>query len=212
VPSLVGISSRKALQKGNPSVIVCATPRCGGTIFCINKAAEIGASFVGELSPDYITGIGRYGPLKQQNHETAYQPLFALDDYITHIEQVGALDKIYLINESVSLALPASSFRIATRNLDRAFRSMADLVIRSTAGMPPDIVFNFVARLCRAQLESNVLIRRYCEVTGKPLIWFEDHYKSKDFYTDFDAFSKRERLENLFQQLGNMQLQQLGRT
>ena len=193
-------------------MIVCATPRCGGTIFCITKAAEIGATFIGELSAEYITGMGRYRDIKQKHHETSFQPTFALDDYLEHLHQINAPDKIYLINESVSLALPASSFRIATRNLDRAFRSMADLVIRATGAMPPDIVFNNAARLCRAQLESNVLIRRYCEVTGKPLIWFEDQYKSKDFYPHFDAFSKRERLENLFEQLGNVQLQQLGRT
>ena len=123
-------------------MIVCATPRCGGTVFCIEKAAETGATFVGELSPDYIKGTGRYGGLKQANHETAFQPLFELDDYITHLGHVHDPDRIYLVNEAVSLALPASSFRIATRNLDRAFRSMADLVVRSMAGENPEWFFS----------------------------------------------------------------------
>ena len=192
-------------------MIVCATPRCGGTIFCINKAKEIGATFCGELNADHIRGLGRYGNLKQKHHETAYQPTFALDDYLAHVQQIDAADKIYLINMSVSLALPLSSFRIATRNLDRAFRSMADLLIRSTPGLPPDTVSNFIAQFCRAQLESNVLIRRYCEVTAKPLIWFEDHYKSTGSYPNFNTFSQREKLEGLFETLRKMELQQLSK-
>jgi hypothetical protein len=191
-------------------MIVCATPRCGGTIFCIEKAAETGARFMGELSPDYIKGLGRYGSLKQANHETAYQPQFELDDYITHLGHVHAADRIYLVNEAVSLALPSSSFRIATRNLDRAFRSMADLVIRSTAGEPADMVFFIAARFCRTQLESNTLITRYCEMTGKPLVYFEDLYKSKGDYPSFDAFAQRDRLEQLFAQLGQMAGEQSG--
>ena len=183
-------------------MIVCATPRCGGTIFCIEKAAETGARFVGELSPDYITGIGRYGSLKQANHETSYQPQFALDDYIEHLGHVHAADRIYLVNEAVSLALPWSSFRIATRDLDRGFRSMADLVIRSMAGEDPDTVFFIAARFCWTLLESNTLITRYCELTGKPLVIYEDHYTSKGVYPNFDAFAQRDRLEQLFVHLG----------
>lgn len=182
-------------------MIVCATPRCGGTIFCIDKAAETGAKFVGELSPDYIKGFGRYGSLKQANHETAYQPLFELDDYIEHLGHIHAPDRIYLVNEAVSLALPSSSFRVATRNLDRAFRSMADLVIRSTAGEDPQMVFFIAARFCRTLLESNTLITRYCEITGKPLVIYEDHYTSKGAYPNFDTFVQRDRLEQVFVQL-----------
>lgn len=192
-------------------MIVCATPRCGGTIFCIEKAAETGARFVGELSPDYIKGIGRYGALKQANHETAYQPQFELDDYITHLGQVHAPDRIYLVNEAVSLALPSSSFRIATRNLDRAFRSMADLVIRSTTGEPQDMVFFIAARFCWTLLESNTLITRYCEMNGKSLLYFEDLYKSKGSYPNLDSFEQRDRLEQLFAYLGKLGKEQSSR-
>ena len=191
-------------------MIVCATPRCGGTVFCIEKAAETGAAFMGELSPDYIRGIGRYGGLKQANHETAYQPQFELDDYIMHLGHVHAPDRIYLVNEAVSLALPSSSFRIATRNLDRAFRSMADLVIRSTAGEPTDMVFFIAARFCWTLLESNTLITRYCEMTGKPLVYFEDLYTSKGAYPNFDSFAQRDRLEHLFAHLGTLAEEQAG--
>jgi len=185
-------------------MIVCATPRCGGTVFCIEKAAETGARFVGELSPDYIRGLGRYGSLKQSNHETSYQPQFELDDYIGHLDHLHAPDRIYLVNEAVSLALTSSSFRIATRNLDRAFRSMADLVIRSMADEPAEMVFFVAARFCWTLLESNTLITRYCETSGKPLLYFEDLYKSKGAYPNLDAFSQRERLEQLFAYLGTL--------
>jgi hypothetical protein len=191
-------------------MIVCATPRCGGTIFCIDKAAETGATFVGELSPDYIKGIGRYGSLKQANHETSYQPQFELDDYIQHLGHVHAPDRIYLVNEAVSLALPSSSFRVATRNLDRAFRSMADLVIRSTADEDPQMVFFIAARFCRTLLESNTLITRYCELTGKPLVIYEEHYTSKGLYPNFDAFVQRDRLEQVFAHLQTLAGNQSG--
>lgn len=158
----------------------------------------------GLFSPDSIKGIGRYGGLKQANHETAYQPEFELDDYITHLGHVHAPDRIYLVNEAVSLALPSSSFRIATRKLDRAFRSMADLVIRSTAGENPDMVFFIAARFCRTLLESNTLITRYCELTGKPLVIYEDRYTSKGVYPNFDSFVQRDRLEQVFVQLGKL--------
>ena len=193
-------------------MIVCATPRCGGTIFCIDKAKEIGANFVGELSPDYIKDMGRYGSRKQENHETSYQPVFELDDYITHLQQVLSPDSIYLVNESVSLALDSSSFRVTTRNLDRAFRSMADLVIRSIPEETPDDVYNIVSRFCRMQLESNVLITRYCELTGKPLVIYEELYKSKGFYPNFDSFPMRDNLEQLFVRLRGIETEQIGKT
>lgn len=188
-------------------MIVCATPRCGGTIFCINKAAEIRSDFIGELSPNYIMGIGSYGQLKQIHHETSHQPVFEVDDYVAHLQQVLSHDKIYLINndQAISLSLHASSFRVATRNLDRAFRSMADLVIRSSLGATPDTVCNTVARFCKSQLVSNVLITRYCEATGKPLVWFEDHYKSKDSYSYFESFAQRKKLETFFLMLVSME-------
>lgn len=187
-------------------MIVCATPRCGGTIFCIDKAAETGSDFVGELSPNYIVGIGGYGHLKQIYHETSHQPVFEVDDYVAHLQQVLSPDKIYLINnEAIGLSLHASSFRVATRNMDRAFRSMADLVIRSSLGATPDTVCNIVARFCKSQLESNVLITRYCEATGKPLVWFEDHYKSKGSYPHFESFAQREKLETFFTMLVSME-------
>jgi hypothetical protein len=182
-------------------MIVCATPRCGGTIFCLDKAKETGTSFVGELSPDYIKDLGRYGSLKQANHETAYQPQFELDEFLSHLEEVSSPDKIYLINDSVSLALPLSSFRIATRNMNRAFRSMADLVIRSTRGEAPDVAYLIAARFCRNQLMSNILITRYSQMTGKPLLYYEDLYKSKGSYPHFEAFPQRDKLELLFTQL-----------
>ena len=165
---------------------------------------------MGELSPDYIKGLGRYGSLKQANHETAYQPLFELDDYLTHLDHVLSPDKIYLVNESVSLALTSSSFRVATRNLDRAFRSMADLVIRSTPGETPEMVYLIAARFCRTQLESNVLIMRYSEMTGKPFVYYEELYKSKGSYPHFDSFAQRERLELLFTQFIRVEAEKLG--
>lgn len=192
-------------------MIVCATPRCGGTIFCLDKAKETGASFMGELSPEYIKGLGRYGSLKEANHETAYQPVFELDDYLTHLEHVHSPSKIYLVNEFVGLALTSSSFRIATRNLDRAFRSMADLVIRSTTGETVETVYHIVSRFCGTQLESNILITRYSEMTGKPLFYFEDIYKSKGSYPYFESFPQRERLEQLFTQLIQIQTEKLGK-
>jgi hypothetical protein len=190
-------------------MIVCATPRCGGTIFCLEKARETGNSFVGELSPGYIKGLGRYGDLKMANHETGYQPEFELDDFLSHLQQVQSPHKIYLINESVSLALPLSSFRIATRNLPRAFRSMADLVIRSMPGNNPDAVYRIAAHSCRAQLESNILITRYSQMTGNSLVYYEDIYRSKGEYPFFDAFSQRERLEQFFGQLTRIEGEKL---
>lgn len=169
-------------------MIVCATSRCGGTIFCIDKAKETGAGFAGELSPNHIRGLGRYGSLKQANHETSYQPLFELDEFLSHLQHVHSRVYIYLINGSVSLALPSSSFRIATRKLERAFRSMADLVIRSTPAESPEMVYLIAARFCRTQLESNVLITRYSQMTGKPLVYCEDLYTSKGSFRTSTPF------------------------
>jgi hypothetical protein len=192
-------------------MIVCATPLCGGTIFCIDKAKETGASFMGELSPEYIKGMGRYGRLKEINHEAAYQPLYELDDYLAHLEHVHSANRIYLVNEFVSLALTSSCFRIVTRDLDRAFRSMADLVIRSTLSETAEMVYQITSRFCRTQLESNVLITRYSEMTGKPLFCFEDIYKSKGSYPHFESFAQRERLEKLFIQFVQVETEMLGK-
>ena len=87
---------------------------------------------------------------------------------------------------------------------------MADLVIRSTAGEDPQMVFFIAARFCRTLLESNTLITRYCELTGKPLVIYEDHYTSKGVYPNFDAFVQRDRLEQVFAQLGELAATQSG--
>ena len=192
-------------------MLVCATPRCGGTIFCIDKAREIGASFMGELSPEYIKGLGMYGSLKEKNHETSYQPLFELDEFLTHLEHIHSPNRIYLVNEFVSLALTSASFCLVTRKLDRAFRSMADLVIRSTPGETAEMVYLITSRFCRTQLESNILITRHCEMTGKPLFYFEDLYKSKGSYPHFEAFPQRKKLEELFIQLCHVETEKLGK-
>ena len=66
------------------------------------------------------------------------------------------------------------------------------------------MVFFIAARFCRTLLESNTLITRYCEMTGKPLVYFEDRYTSKGVYPNFDSFAQRERLEQVFVQLGSL--------
>lgn len=186
-------------------MIICATMRCGGTIFCIEKAAEIGGQFVGELSPAYINGLGIFGTKKQENHETGYQPVFELDEYVSHINDLTAPDKLYLINnDAISSALQWSTYRIATRNMARAQRSMADLFIRSNAGVDAENVFFRIARICQTQLEGNILIRRYCELTGKPLIFYEDHYTSKPSYPNLDRFPLKDRVEKYFEHLARI--------
>ncbi len=183
-------------------MLICATMRCGGTIFCIDKAKEIGGHFVGELSSGYIKGLGLFGAKKQENHETGFQPVFGLDEYVSHIMDLTSPDKLYLINnEAISTALQWSTYRIATRDMPRALRSMADLVIRSNASGDPENIFFRVSRMCQTQLEGNILIRRYCELTGKPLIYYEDHYTSKASYPNLESFPLRGKIEVLFEQL-----------
>lgn len=185
-------------------MIVCATPRCGGTIFCVDKAAEIKGTFMGELSPGYITGLGVYGTKKQENHETGFQPVYGLDEYFTHLSQIGDAGRIYLVNEAVSLALPLSSYRIATRRIGRAFRSAADLLIRAQPDEAPERLLFIINRFCRGLLESNILITRYCKLSSKPLLIYEDMYRSKSAYPNFEAFSLRSQAEEFFARLEDL--------
>ena len=48
-------------------------------------------------------------------------------------------------------------------------------------------------------------------MTGKPLFYFEDIYKSKGSYPYFESFPQRERLEQLFIQLIQIETEKLGK-
>jgi hypothetical protein len=193
-------------------VIVCATPRCGGTIFSINKAAELGIQFSGELSTAYVTGLGNYGSRKKIFHETHFQTEYSLQNYVEHLRNLTAPDRLFLINANVGLALPLSSFRIATRDIMRAFRSMADLVIRSYQDRSLDEQYEIVTRFCRLQLEANLLITEYCRLTGSDLQFFEDLFTSKVEYPHLEAFPHLRRLEKYFSYLKHIEKVQLPKT
>lgn len=185
-------------------MIVCATPRCGGTIFCIDKAVEIGGSFMGELSPVHIKDLGAFGDIKQKNHETGFQPVYDIDEYFSHLDDVDNPRRIYLVNDAVTLALPKSEYRIATRQIDRALCSLADLVIRSRPAESPEKLLFTIAWVCRALVVTNVLITRYCMLTGKQLLYFEDMYSRKTSYPNLERFSLRCRLEDVFSNLAGL--------
>jgi len=184
------------------SMIVCSTPRCGGTVFCLDKARETGAAFVGELSTGFVKGLGSFGNMKQQNHETGYQPTYSLDEYLSYLQDLASPGRIFLVNGSVSFALPMASYCLATRNMQRAYRSFADLIIRSVpAGNSPEAILASVARFTEWQRQTNLLIRRFCERAGRPLLYFEDRYQSKGSFPHFEGFPLRSRLEAFFDSL-----------
>lgn len=188
-------------------MIVCATPRCGGTIFSLNKASELGIVFSGELNVAYVRGLGQYGHRKASYHETGFQPEYSLADYVAHLTSLTAPDRLYLINEHVGPALPLSSFRIAARDVMRAFRSGADLVIRSTPDKDPGLQFDLIAGFCRAQLETNLLITHFCRQTGNDLQFFEDILSSRPSYPHLESYAQLRRLEKYFSYLRHLEAQ-----
>lgn len=189
-------------------MIVCATPRCGGTIFCIEKARETGATFVGELSAGYVREMAALPGAKQQNHETGYQPQYTLEEYLSYLQDLTSPGRIFLVNGSVSLALPMASHHIATRNMQRAYRSLADLLIRSMpAGYAPEAMLGTISRFTGWQRQTNLLITRFCQQTGKKLLYFEDLYRSKGSFPYFDGFPLRDRLERYFAGLEDLDRQ-----
>lgn len=70
-------------------MIVCATPRCGGTIFCIEE----------------VNRLGLFGDRKARHHETRFQPDFDLKGFVASLLELDAPDKLFLVNGHVSLAL-----------------------------------------------------------------------------------------------------------
>ena len=104
----------------------------------------------------------------------------------------------------VSFALPLASYFIATRDLDRAFRSMCDLVIRSTKEKSVELTYFSASTFCWNLLQTNILITRYCQLKDKKLLYFEEIYSGKGSYPDFESFSQRENLETLFDYLKSL--------
>jgi hypothetical protein len=182
-------------------MIVCATPRCGGTIFCIEEARKTGADFIGELSSAYIKGIGLFRDSKARHHETAFQPVYDLESYVNNLLDLESPGKIFLVNGHISAALPMSSYRIATRDIGRAFQSLADLMIRANPDLGEENLYTLISQLCRDQFATNILIIEYCRITGKHLHYFEDLYVSKGRFDSLDNHPLKRRLNAFFANL-----------
>ena len=81
-------------------MIVCAAPRSGGTIFCIELARKMGISFEGEFNVLHARELreGTSLPTKAQVHETQFQPDYDMKGFFKHAEQLFSPAHLYLIN------------------------------------------------------------------------------------------------------------------
>lgn len=176
-------------------MIVCATPRCGGTIFCIEKAKMTGAQFYGELSMLWVQGIAPDPGAKARLHETGFQPTFTLNDYVSHLAQVDDPAKIYLVNSQVSFALPQASHFISTRDLYRACVSLSNIMLQARQELPDNARAAFVMQHVTQQILTDRLIRGFCAHKGITPLIYEDMYKSKTQYAAFERFRLRNALD-----------------
>ncbi len=159
---------------------------------------------MGEINPSYIKDVGDFGNIKEKYHETKFQPTYSIDQYIDYICDLNSDRNIFLVNLNVSLVLPISKYKIATKNIDRALRSMADFIIKSTPELSPSQQLSIISNLCRSQIETNYIITKYCERTGDELTLYENLYVSKKNYEYLDMHEKKSSIYNFIRYLKNI--------
>jgi hypothetical protein len=184
-------------------MIVCAAPRSGGTIFCIELARELGIRFEGELNILHADEIRQHSPLQKKSaaHETHFQPDYNLSEFFGHAQRVFSQDHLYLINHQVAMFLPHAEAILVRRDARAALMSMADLFLRGHQADPAknNRIRQWLKILLSEQAKTFWFIKLYCQTRGLTPIFFEDRFESKKAYTALESSPERAIIHELIE-------------
>lgn len=153
------------------TMIVVATPRSGATNFCFELANKHNKPFYGEISSTYIKGSG-LDNYKQRAHEIPNsQPDYDSNTFAQMLE--GTLDGIFLVNKTQYLYAPRAHY-ILLRDPVNVLMSMADGLKKAYPSFSVELICQYLAVV----FEDMYGLVTYCLEAKKPVIWFEEYYRS----------------------------------
>ncbi len=161
-------------------MIICATPRSGGTVFGFDKAKELGVPFLNELVPANIEPFQFRPTWKNKHHELPCQPIFSVEQFFKHLELVNNTSNVILVNGTNShwMFLSADYF-VARRNIKEWLYSVCNFWIKNRNGkMQAETILGFLP----SAMENAYLLYSFCTMYNKKIEWYEDMYYRKNEY------------------------------
>ena len=162
-------------------MIVCATPRSGGTVFGYNKAKELNVPFLNEVVPGNTDPFQFRPTWKNKYHELPCQPILSMKE-LFDISANPIADKfVILVNGSNSHWLfHQADWFVARRNIKEWLYSVCNFWIKNRQGkMSLDLIQTYLA----FTIENGYALYAYCNLNDQKIEWYEDmYYRKNDYY------------------------------
>lgn len=183
-------------------MIVCATPRSGGTVFGYNKAKELNVPFLNEVVPGNTDPFQFRPTWKNKYHELPCQPILSMKE-LFDISANPIADKfVILVNGSNSHWLfHQADWFVARRNIKEWLYSVCNFWIKNRQGkMSLDLIQTYLA----FTIENGYALYAYCNLNDQKIEWYEDmYYRKNDYYHLFshkDVSRITDTIEKLVEQ------------
>jgi len=162
-------------------MIVCATPRSGGTVFGFDKAKELGVPFLNELVAANLEPFQFRPTWKNKFHELPSQPIFKTDEFFQHLQNAKYGSNVILINGTNShWMFDSARWFVARRNIKEWLYSVCNFWIKN--GHAGDTATGVIQSLLPFAIENAYLLYTYCNRNEKEIHWYEDLYYRKNDY------------------------------
>ncbi len=166
-------------------MIVCATPRSGGTVFGYEKAKELGIPFLNEVVPGNTKAFEFRSTWKNKYHELPCQPILSVKE-LFDISANPIADKfIILVNGSNSHWLfHQADWFVARRNIKEWLYSVCNFWIKNRQGrMSLDLIQTYIM----FTIENGYALYAYCKHYDEKIEWYEDmYYRKTEYYHLFN--------------------------
>ena len=183
-------------------MIVCATPRSGGTVFGYNKAKELNVPFLNEVVPGNTDPFQFRPTWKNKYHELPCQPILSMKELFDVSANPIADKFVILVNGSNSHWLfHQADWFVARRNIKEWLYSVCNFWIKNRQGkMSLDLIQTYLA----FTIENGYALYAYCNLNDQKIEWYEDmYYRKNDYYHLFshkDVSRITDTIEKLVEQ------------
>ena len=163
-------------------MIVCATPRSGGTVFGYDKANELNVAFLNEVVPGNTVPFQFRPTWKNKYHELPSQPILAMQDLFDVSAYPESPNFVILVNGTNSHWLfHRADWFVARYNIKQWLYSVCNFWIKNRQGkMSLDLIQTYLT----FTIENGYALYAYCTKYGKDIQWYEDMYYRENPYKD----------------------------
>lgn len=180
-------------------MIVCATPRSGGTVFGYDKAKELGVPFLNEVVPGNTEPFQFRPTWKNKYHELPSQPIFSMEDFFRHSRSPDTPTNLILVNGTNShWVFHMAKWFVARRNIKEWLFSVCNFWIKNRQGkMSLDLIQTYLS----FTIENGYAMYAYCTEYNKKIEWYEDLYYRKNEYKDLFSHPEKWQIVSMVEHL-----------